>query len=73
MIAFLYTYNNFLVNGYILSSYLPTPPLRQDMTQGQFYAAFNGFEFRVFPSLTSCLTKAEEPSLAYYLLIAGGE
>ena len=30
-------------------SYLPTPPLGQDMTQGQFFKAeFNRFEFRVF-------------------------
>ena len=28
-----------------IKSYLPTPPLGQDMTQGQF---FNRFEFRVF-------------------------
>ena len=29
--------------------YLPTPPLGQDMTQGQFFKAeFNRFEFRVF-------------------------
>ena len=26
----------------------PTPPLGQDMTQGQFLAEFNWFEFRVF-------------------------
>ena len=32
-------------------SYLPTPPLGQDMTQGHFFKAeFNRFEFRVFPS-----------------------
>ena len=30
--------------------YLPTPPLGQDMTQGQFLSEFNRFEFRVFPS-----------------------
>ena len=29
--------------------YLPTPPLGQDMTQGQFFkSVFNRFEFRVF-------------------------
>ena len=43
------------------------------MTQGQFLAEFNRFEFRVFSfSLTSCLTKAEKTSLPYYLPIAGG-
>ncbi len=26
----------------------PTPPLGQDMAQGQFLAEFNRFEFRVF-------------------------
>ena len=29
-------------------SYLPTPPLGHDLTQGQFLAEFNRFEFRVF-------------------------
>ena len=28
--------------------YLPTPPLGQDMTQGQFLVEFNRFDFRVF-------------------------
>ena len=50
-------------------TYLPTPPLGQDMTQGQFLTGFNSdFSF----SYTSCLTKAEEPSLPHYLPIAGG-
>ena len=43
----------------------PTPPLGQDMTQGQFLNS----EF--YFSKTSCLTKAEEPSLSY-LPITGG-
>ena len=52
-------------------SYLPTPPLGQDMTQGQFFKrSFTGLNSEF--SLTSCLTKTEEPSLPYYLLIAGG-
>ena len=54
-------------------SYLPTPPLGQDMTQGQFFKrSLTGLnsEFSFF--LTSCLTKAEEISLPYYLPIAGG-
>ena len=43
------------------------------MTQGQFFKRSltglnSGFSF----SYTSCLTKAEEPSLSYYLPIAGG-
>ena len=54
-------------------SYLPTPPLEQDMTQGQFFkrslASLNSeFSF----SLTSCLIKAEEPNLPYNLPIDGG-
>ena len=33
----------------LIYPYLPTPPLGQDMTQGQFLSAlFNRFEFRVF-------------------------
>ena len=54
-------------------TYLPTPPLGQDVTQGQFWSAVlqvlnSEFSF----SYTSCLTKAEEQSLPYYLPIAGG-
>ena len=37
-----------------------------------FKAGFNRFELRVFLLLDCCLTKAEEPSLPYYLPIAGG-
>ena len=48
----------------------PTPPLEQDMTQGQFLSGVFNSEFSF--SKTSCLTKAEEPSLSYYLPIAGG-
>ena len=51
----MYTY----IYIYILFSYIyiyiyiyhiyPTPPLEQDMTQGQFFLAeFNRFEFKVF-------------------------
>ena len=59
-----------LVGGVL--SYLPTPPLGQDMTQGQFFKrGLTGFNSEFSFSLTSCLTKAEEPSLSYYLPIAG--
>ena len=35
-------------NYYYYYLYLPTPPLGQDVTQGQFFKAeFNRFEFRV--------------------------
>ena len=51
----------------------PTPPLGQDMTQGQFFKrSLTGLNSEFSFSKTSCLTKAEEPSLPYYLLIAGG-
>ena len=50
------------------SSYLPTPPLGQDMTQGQFLSGV----LTVFLLLDCCLTKAEELSLPYYIHIAGG-
>ena len=54
-------------------SYLPTPPLRQDMTQGQlFKQSLTGLYSEFSFSQASCLTKAEEPSLPYYLPIAGG-
>ena len=49
------------------SSYLPTPPLGRDMTQGQFFK-------RSLTGLNSefSFSSAEEPSLSYYLPIAGG-
>ena len=54
-------------------SYLPTPPLGQDMTQGQFFKrSLTGLNSEFSFSYTSCLTKAEEHSLSYYLPIAGG-
>ena len=64
-----------LVAGWILrDAYLPTPPLRQDMTQGQFFfkQSLTGLNSEFSFSKTSCLSKAEEPSLPYYLPIAGG-
>ena len=60
-----------LVYKSILSIY-PTPPLGQDMTQGQFLSSFYQVWIQSFPSPRRCLTKAEEPSLPYYLPIAGG-
>ena len=50
----------------------PTPPLGQNMTQGQlFKRSLTGLNSQFSFSKTSCLTKAEEPSLPYYLPIAG--
>ena len=58
---------------FLLLSYLPTPPLGQDMTQGQFFKwSLTGLNSEFSFSWTSCLTKAEEPSLSNYLPIAGG-
>ena len=46
---------------------LPTPPLGQDMTQGQFFKrSLTGFNSEFSFSLTSCFTKAEEPNLPNY-------
>ena len=48
-------------------SYLPTPPLGRDMTQGQFLSGvLTGLNSEFSFSLTSCFTKAEETSLSYY-------
>ena len=46
--------NNVLLQGFGIKQptnvyiYLPTPPLGQDMTQGQFLSGVYRFEFRVF-------------------------
>ena len=54
-------------------TYLSTPPLEQDMTQGQFFKwSLTGLNSEFSFSYSSCLSKAEEPSLPYYLPIAGG-
>ncbi len=58
-------------NGIFVGYYLPTPPLGQDMTQGQFLSKFNRFQSFPF-SKSDCHTKVKEPSLFYYLSIAGG-
>ena len=51
----------------------PTLPHGQDMTQGQFFKrSLTGLNSEFSFSQTSCPTKAEEPSLSYYLPIAGG-
>ena len=50
-----------------------TPPLGHNMTQCQFFKrSLTGLNSEFSFSKTSCLTKAEEPSLPYYLPIAGG-
>ena len=54
-------------------SYLLTPPLGQDITQGQSFKWSLTVLNSEFSFYTSCLTKAEEISLPYYLPIAGGK
>ena len=52
--------------------YYPPPRLGQDMTRGQFLKwSLTGLNSEFSFSETSCLAKAKEPSLPYYLLIAG--
>ena len=52
------------ISNDIYLSYLPTPPLVQDMTRSQFFKqSLTGFNSEFSFSLTSCLTKAEEPIL----------
>ena len=41
-------------------------------TRSIFKRSLTGLNSEISFSLTSCLTKAEEPSLSYYLRIAGG-
>ena len=54
-------------------SYLPTPPLGQDMTQGQFLSGIQQVWIQSFPSPRQVASpRLEEPSLPYYLPIAGG-
>ena len=66
-------YDRDIVQTFTRESYLPTPLLGQDMTQGQFFKrSLTGLNSEFSFSLTSCLTKAEEPSLPYYLPISGG-
>ena len=49
-------------------SYLPTPPLGQNMTQGQFLSGVLRFWIQSFPSPRLVAS----PRLPYYLPIAGG-
>ena len=53
--------------------YLPNPSARAGYdTRSIFKQSLTGFNSEFSFSWTSCLTKAEEPSLSYYLPIAGG-
>ena len=53
--------------------YLPNPSARAGYdTRSVFKRSLTGLNSEFSFSLTSCLAKAEEPSLPYYLPIAGG-
>ena len=61
---------NFMIN---VLSYLPNPSAREGYdTRSIFNRSLTGLNSEFSFSLTSCLTKAEETSLPYYLPIAGG-
>ena len=54
-------------------AYLPNPSARAGYdTRSIFKRSLTGLNSECSFSLTSCLTKVEEPSLPYYLPIAGG-
>ena len=54
-------------------SYLPTPSARAGYDTGSiFKRSLAGLNSEFSFSKSSCLTKAEEPNLSYYLPIAGG-
>ena len=56
-----------------LLSYLPNPSARAGYdTRSIFKRSLTGLNSEFSFSWTSCLTKAEEPNLPYYLPIAGG-
>ena len=68
------THNHFdYLLDFIFISYLPNPSARSGYdTRSIFKRSLTGLNSEFSFSLTSCLTKAEEPSLSYYLPIAGG-
>ncbi len=61
------------MNGKYSWSYLPNPSARAGYdTRSIFKRSLTGFNSEFSFSYTSFLTKAEEPSLSYYLSIVGG-
>ena len=59
--------------GWLVLSYLPNPSAQAGYdTRSIFKQSLTGLNSEFSFSLISCLTKAEEPSLSYYLPIAGG-
>ena len=57
---------------FMFLSYLPNPSARAGYdTRSIFKRSWTGLNWEFSFSSTSCLTKAEEPSLSYYLPIAG--
>ena len=63
---------NALSAGLRIYPYLPTPAQAGYDTRAIFKCSLTGMNSEFTFSLTSCLTKAEELSLPYYLPIAGG-
>ena len=70
------TWNEMIFNNVCVSNFiLFTQPLRSDRIWHKvnfFKQSLTGFNSEFSFSETSCLTKAEEPSLSYYLPRAGG-
>ena len=63
----------FLNNDMIIYTYLPNPSTQAGYdTRSIFKQSLTGLNSEFSFSSASCLTKAEEPSLPYYLPIAGG-
>ena len=59
--------------GFGIKSYLSSPSaLAEHDTRSIFKWSLTGLNSEFSFSYTSCLTKAEDPSLSYYLPIAGG-
>ena len=59
--------------NWIVWSYLPNPSARTGYdTRSIFKRSLTGFNSEFSFSKTTCLNKAEKPSLPYYLPIAGG-
>ena len=65
----------FYIKVYLIIIYIYQPLcLGRIWHKVSFYVEFKRFEFRVFPSTRLvAFTKAEEPSLSYYLPIVGGK
>ena len=68
------TFQLYIIDYFLsINPYLPNPSTRAGYdTRSIFKRSLTGLNSEFSFSLTCCLTKAEEPSLPYYLPIAGG-